>query len=79
MLDFMGELLNRFLQMVLTVLPHSPFQQYIKSLSGLPYLSTLNWFFPIGDMIVVGGVWLSAIALFYVYSVIMRWIKLIGE
>lgn len=79
MLTWMSELLNRFLATVLSVLPHSPFQQYIKIFKDLPYLSTLNWFFPISDMVTVGLVWLSAIALFYIYSVIMRWIKLIGE
>lgn len=79
MLSWMGELLQRFLGTVLSVLPHSPFHQYIVAISNLPYLSTLNWFFPIGDFIAVGLAWLAAISLFYVYSVIMRWIKLIGE
>ena len=79
MLDWMAELLNKFLAMILSVLPQSPFQQYIKAFAGLPYLSTLNWFIPVGAIVKIFTAWLGAIILFYSYSIIMRWIKVIGD
>lgn len=77
MLDFMMELLNRFGDMLSKVLPLSPFQSYIKSFSNLPYLGYLNWFLPIGAFVKIGMAWLVAIGIFYMYSIIMRWVKMI--
>nr|DAF20302.1 MAG TPA: hypothetical protein [Inoviridae sp.] len=45
----------------------------------LPFLGYLNWFIPIGTIVKVGLSWLAAIALFYIYSIIMRWVKMIGD
>ena len=47
------------------------------SFLGLPYLGYLNYFVPVGTCLKIGAAWLSAIALFYLYSVVARWIKLI--
>ena len=67
------------LQGLMSLLPTSPFQQFIMEFSALPFLGYLNWFFPVGKCLVVMLAWLGAIALFYAYSVIMRWVKLIGD
>ena len=48
-----------------------------KPLSQLPYLGYLNYFIPVGTFLKIGAAWLAAIALFYLYSVLARWIKLI--
>lgn len=70
---------NTLLRQLLALLPTSPFQDFIGQLSGLPYLSYLNWFFPVGRVLAVMSAWLLAIGLFYLYSVAMRWVKLIGD
>ena len=44
MLSSMSELLTKFLDWVLALLPHSPFQSFIKACSDLPSLGWLNWF-----------------------------------
>lgn len=78
MLGFMKEILDKFLASVLSVLPLSPFAPYIDQLAALPFLGYLNWFIPVGALLKIGTAWLTAIGLYYLYSVIMRWIKLIS-
>ena len=77
MLTWMKEILDKFLALIVPLLPLSPFAAYIDSLEQVPYLGYLNWFVPVGTCLKIGAAWLSAIALFYLYSVIARWIKLI--
>lgn len=74
----MKNLLDKFLQGVLSLFPLSPFQPVIQELGSLPYLGYINWFVPIGDFVKIGTVWLVAIAAYYAWSVIARWIKLIS-
>ena len=66
-------------QKILDLLPTSPFQEFVASFSALPYLGWLNWFFPVGDCLVVMAAWLVAVGLFYLYSIAMRWLKMIGD
>lgn len=77
MLDWMSELFGGFAESLMEVLPTSPFAPFIEEFSNLPYLSWLNWFVPIGAAIRVLEVWLAAITVFYIYSIILRWIKAI--
>ena len=62
MIKFMKEILDKLLSV---------------NLSQLPYLGYLNYFVPVGTCLKIGTAWLAAIALFYLYSVLARWIKLI--
>ena len=64
---------------IIQLLPTSPFQPYISQLASIPWLPYLNWFFPIAQCLQVAGAWLVAVGLFYVYSMIMRWVKVIGD
>lgn len=77
MIKFMKEILDKLLSVLLSLLPLSPFADAIDSLTQLPYLAYLNYFVPINTFIKIGEAWLAAIALFYLYSVVARWIKLI--
>lgn len=77
MLAFMKEILDKFLSLVLSVLPLSPFAGFINGLEQVPYLGYINYFIPVGTFVKIGAAWLAAIALFYLYSVVARWIKLI--
>lgn len=71
------EIVEQFLHAVLSVLPQSPFASFIDALSSIPYLGYLNYFIPIGSFIAIGQSWLVAVGLFYLYSIIMRWIRMI--
>jgi len=77
MLAWMKEILDKLLHSVLALFPMSPFLPAIQSLGELPFLGYLNWFFPIGEFIVIGSAWLVAIGLYYAYMVIARWVKLL--
>lgn len=68
-----------FGQGIADLLPLSPFQQFISDFKDLPHLGWLNWFFPVKGCLIIMAAWLSAVGLFYLYSIIMRWIKVIGD
>jgi len=78
-MDEMKAILDKFLQMLLQVFPRSPFAEVIDSLEGhLPFLQYLNWFVPVGKILEVAALWLTAIGIYYLWSVIARWVKLIS-
>lgn len=77
MIAFMKEILDKFLVFVLGLLPLSPFATAIDALEQLPYLGYINYFVPVGTCIRIGEAWLAAITIFYLWSVVARWIKLI--
>lgn len=71
------DIFNKFWQAIINFLPSSPFKQFISMFDNIPFLAELNWFLPVSEMIVVLEVWLSVVVIYYMYSAIMRWIKLI--
>lgn len=66
-----------FSSSVLGLLPLSPFTDWIEYLSNVPYLGYINWFIPMGTMVKITASWIGAIAVYYIYSVILRWIKMV--
>lgn len=79
LLDNIWEILQNLLQRLLQVLPKSPFKDISASIANSDYLGYLNWFFPVSEVLSVMTAWLAAIALFYLWSVLARWVKLIGD
>lgn len=78
-MEILSSLWGAFSESLMKVLPLSPFRQYLQYFSDLPYLGWLNWLFPVRDCLIVMGVWLTAITTFYLWSVLMRWLKIIGD
>lgn len=66
-----------FLAFGIALLPTSPFTAFINALERIPYLDILNWFVPVSEIIAIGQAWLVAVALFYVVSLILSWVKAI--
>lgn len=65
---------------IISIFPESPLQPLIQSLRGsgvADVLGYVNWFVPIGTMIGILTGWLACIAAYYVYQIILRWIKVI--
>lgn len=79
MLQDLFDVFQSLLQRVLQLLPHSPFTTVASFVEGLPWLGWLNWFFPVSEILTILGAWLVAIAGFYLWSVVARWVKLIGS
>lgn len=63
---------------IMEFLPGSPFQRYINAIGEVPYLAEINWFIPVGEMIVIAQAWVFAIGLYYLYSIILRTINVIS-
>lgn len=74
----MQAIINQFLEWVLALLPTSPFTKFIEACENLPYLGWLNWFLPIDTFIAIGEAWLVSITLFYLYSIVLRWVRAIS-
>lgn len=72
----MQTLFQNFGNSVQNFLPLSPFRNLINYLEGIDF-GWLNWFFPVGAILHIGGLWLNAILIFYVYQIILRWLKVI--
>lgn len=73
----MTQILKGFLEFLASVLPLSPFRGFIDSIGSFEYLGWLNWFFPVGDCIKVLAAWVAVISTYFVYSIILRWVKAI--
>ena len=76
-METMMETAKNLLSKVVSLLPTSPFAAYTDKFSSMPYLKYINYFIPISDFIVIGEAWLVAIGLFYLYSIVLRWIRAI--
>lgn len=78
MIETITNVFNSFLQTIYKYLPGSPFRYFIDLVENVPYLQYLNWFLPIAEMITVLEAWVTVVALYYAYSAVLRFIRLIG-
>lgn len=71
----LANLVMKFFNALLSLLPQSPFVAFLDAMEKWEFLKTLNWIVPIGTFISIGTAWLTAIGVYYAWSVILRWIK----
>ena len=67
-------------QWIYSVLPLDPFKDVISDLFSSKLqqgLGWLNWFIPIGDIVKILLVWVTCITTYYIYTVVLRWLKVI--
>jgi len=62
---------------ILAILPNSPFDALYNQSLDLSWFKYFNWIFPISEMLAIFAGWLSAVAIYYGLSIVMRWIKAI--
>lgn len=83
--DFVIFLINNIISIVSDVLnsifgllPNSPFNMDNIDISAISeYVSYLNWILPLDNILIITMSWLVAISIYYVYQIIMRWIRAI--
>lgn len=69
--------LKKLSALAVSFLPDSPFAPYISKLSGIQWLGALNYFIPVGDFIAILAVWVTAVGIFFVASMALRFVKAI--
>lgn len=74
-----ANVINAILSVVFYFLPVSPFKGFWQGMANNEVIQYMNWFIPVGDFVVITGVWLSAIIVFYAYQIILRWVKAIDS
>lgn len=65
---------------VINIFPESPIQPLIQSLkaSGIEdWLAYANYIVPVAPMLGILTTWLTCIAAYYVYQIILRWMRAI--
>ncbi len=79
MIEFLNQLFTKYANVLISLLPKSPFQGFLASIElNQKYVEWLNWFIPVGGIITVIETWLLAIAGFYIYKAIAHWIGVIS-
>lgn len=77
LLNWLSGKFSTILNAIFDILPKSPITFLSSNSSVTYYLSFVNWFVPIYLWMSILEAWLTAIAVYYVYQVILRWIKVI--
>ena len=62
---------------IISILPDSPFTFINNSLDVSKYLGYLNWVIPIETFVSITVPWVTAIVIYYSVSIVLRWIKAI--
>lgn len=78
-MDWITSALVNLAASIISIFPESPFAHidgdFVSWLSTiLPYV---NWFIPFDKIVATLGLWLAAIAIYYVYQIVLRWIKVV--
>ena len=66
-----------FAVFLIEILPESPFIAVLESMKESDLLMSIDWIIPFASFIAIGIAWTTAIGLFYIISVALRWVKAI--
>lgn len=62
---------------VLSLLPDSPFKSIQLESIDTGLIKALNWIIPVNTIISIFGASLLAVGVYYLYQIVLRWIKAI--
>lgn len=74
--DWIVNFLSECLEFIINLLPDSPFRM-LDNTPIKPYLKYINWIIPVDFIIDTLALWLVAVSAYYVWSVVLRWLKTI--
>lgn len=79
MWDALSDALVSFAVSVVELFPESPFVvlDELSQSDFYTWLKYLNWFIPVSSFVTVLETWLAGVSLYYVYQIVLRWIKVI--
>lgn len=79
MFDALSDTLVSFAVSVVELFPASPFTvlDELGNSEVYEWLRMVNWFVPIGTFVSILEAWLTCVAVYYVYQIVLRWIKVI--
>ncbi len=79
MLDTLSEALISFAVGVVNLFPPSPFSvlDELSKSELYEWLRMVNWFVPVNSFVSILETWLVAVGVYYVYQIVLRWIKVI--
>lgn len=75
-LQFLINALGAVLSAIVGLLPKSPFQ-FVANSQFSDLLAKINYFIPIYEFISILELWVVAVGVYYLYSVVARWLKMI--
>ena len=73
--DWLADFLNEIQSVIMMLLPNSPFKDIVVPKYITEILGYINWlvpFYMIGNTLLA---WIGAIAVYYAYQTVLRWIK----
>lgn len=80
--SLVGTIFENFFDIIinaLSLLPMSPFAQFLEAVTGFEYLGYMNYFIPFHAMAVVTNLWILAISAFYVFKFIRKYTNYISQ
>ena len=79
MFDALSDALVDLAVSVIELFPSSPFTilDELSSSEVYEWLRMVNWFVPIGTFVGILEAWLTCVAVYYAYQIVLRWIKVI--
>jgi hypothetical protein len=75
-LNYLISQIGGFITIIFNLLPETPFNSVYQYLNN-DFFMNLNWIIPIPEILTFLVSWTSAVSLYYVISVVLRWIKAI--
>jgi len=77
--EALSDALVSFAVGVIELFPASPFAvlDELSNSEVYDWLRMVNWFVPIGTFVSILESWLACVAAYYVYQVVLRWVKVI--
>nr|WP_325220002.1 hypothetical protein [uncultured Oscillibacter sp.] len=79
MFDALSDALVDLAVSIVELFPASPFTvlDELGNSEVYEWLRMVNWFVPIGTFVSILEAWLTCVAVYYVYQIVLRWIKVI--
>lgn len=74
---WLGEKFSDLADKLINALPPSPIAWLQANSEINKYMSYVNWFIPVYTFIGMMEVWLTAVVIYYVVQVILRWAKIV--